>query len=48
VETGDGRAAFGSGNFYADPAPQIRLRKPSIILHLGKVLYEKFWLYSRF
>lgn len=48
LETGDGRAAFGSGNFYADPAPQIRLRKPGIILHLGKVLYEKFWLYSRF
>ena len=48
LESGDGRAAFGSGNFYADPAPQIRLRKPSIILHLGKVLYEKFWLYRRF
>ena len=26
LETGDGRAAFGSGNFYADPAPQIKLR----------------------
>ena len=48
VEPGDGRAGFGSGNFYADPAPQIRLRKPGVILHLGKVLYEKFWLYSRF
>ena len=40
LESGDGRAAYGSGNFYADPAPQIRLRKPSIMLHLGKVLYE--------
>ena len=48
VETGDGRAAFGNGDFYADPAPQIRLRKPSVILHLGKVIYEKYWLYSRF
>jgi sulfide:quinone oxidoreductase len=45
LETGDGRAAFGSGNFYADPAPQIRLRAPSVLLHLGKVAYEKFWLY---
>ena len=45
LETGDGRAAYGSGNFYADPAPQIRLKEPSALLHLGKVAYEKFWLY---
>ena len=44
IETGDGRAAFGGGNFYADPAPQIRLKQPSVLLHLGKVAYEKFWL----
>jgi len=48
VETGDGRAAFGRGNFYADPAPAIRLKGPSMMLHLGKVIYEKFWLYRRF
>ncbi len=48
IETGEGRAAFGSGNFYADPAPQIRLRKPSMILHLGKVMYEKYWLFRWF
>lgn len=48
LESGDGRAAFGSGNFYADPAPQIRLRQPSMILHLGKVAYEKFWLFRWF
>jgi sulfide:quinone oxidoreductase len=45
LETGGGRAAFGSGNFYADPAPQIRLRPPSMLLHLGKVAYEKLWLH---
>ncbi len=45
LETGSGRAAFGSGNFYADPAPQIRLKQPSMLLHLGKVAYEKLWLY---
>jgi len=45
LETGDGRAAFGNGNFYADPAPQIALKQPSVLLHLGKVAYEKFWLY---
>ena len=48
VEIGDGRAAFGSGNFYADPAPAIRLKEPSRLLHLGKVIYEKAWLYRRF
>jgi sulfide:quinone oxidoreductase len=48
LEAGDGRAGFGSGNFYAEPAPQITLRPPSILLHFGKVFYEKFWLYSRF
>lgn len=48
LESGDGRAAFGSGNFYADPAPQIRLRRPSMILHLGKVVYEKYWLFRWF
>jgi sulfide:quinone oxidoreductase len=48
VEIGDGRAAFGSGNFYAEPAPSIQLRNPSRMQHVGKVLYEKFWLYRRF
>ncbi|MGC2517877.1 MAG: FAD/NAD(P)-binding oxidoreductase [Burkholderiales bacterium] len=48
IETGGGRAAFGSGNFYADPAPQIKLKRPSVMLHLGKVAYEKFWLFRWF
>jgi sulfide:quinone oxidoreductase len=48
VETGDGRAGFGSGNFYAEPRPQVRLRSPSRWLHLGKVLYEKYWLWRWF
>lgn len=48
VETGDGRAGFGSGNFYAEPAPQIKLKAPSMLLHWGKVAHEKYWLWSRF
>ena len=48
IETGDGRAGFGSGNFYADPEPAIRLRAPSALLHWGKIAYEKYWLWSRF
>jgi sulfide:quinone oxidoreductase len=41
IETGDGRAGFGSGNFYAEPSPAIRMRKPSRFWHAGKVLFEK-------
>jgi sulfide:quinone oxidoreductase len=48
IETGRGRAGFGSGNFYAEPAPRIRLRSPSALLHWGKIAYEKYWLWSRF
>ena len=48
IETGNGRAGFGNGNFFAEPAPQIRLRQPGMLLHLGKVAYEKFWLYRWF
>lgn len=45
IETGDGRAGFGGGNFYAAPAPQIRLRAPSAMLHWGKIAFEKYWLW---
>lgn len=48
VETGAGRAGFGSGNFFAEPAPLIRLRPPSRLLHLSKVAYEQYWLYRWF
>jgi sulfide:quinone oxidoreductase len=48
LETGDARAAYGSGNFYAAQAPRVRLRQPSVLLHLGKVLYEKYWLWRWF
>jgi len=48
IETGDGRAGFGSGNFYADPTPAIRLKPPSTWLHWGKIAYEKYWLWSKF
>jgi sulfide:quinone oxidoreductase len=44
VETGDGKAGFGSGNFYAEPTPQVTLRAPSRWWHAGKVLFEKRWL----
>lgn len=48
VETGCGRAAYGSGNFYADPEPDMTLYEPSRIRHLSKVLFEKRWLWKWF
>jgi sulfide:quinone oxidoreductase len=48
IEMGDGRAGYGSGNFYAEPAPKIALRRPSRVLHYGKVAFEKYWLFKWF
>ena len=44
VELGDGRAAFAEGDFYAAPAPAIRLRSPNAMWHVGKVLFERSWM----
>jgi len=48
IETGDGKAGFGQGNFYAEPAPQMKLYQPGYLMHLGKVAYEKYWLFKWF
>ncbi len=44
VETGGGKAAYGSGNFLADPAPRISLESPARSWRLAKVAFEKAWL----
>ena len=44
VEVGDGRAGYGGGDFYAEPAPRVTLRPPSRWAHWGKALYERLWL----
>ncbi len=41
-------AAYGSGRFFAEPKPEVTLRKPSRIWHVGKVLFEKYWLWKWF
>jgi sulfide:quinone oxidoreductase len=48
LETGDGKAGFGSGDFYAEPSPKVKLRPPSRALHVGKVAFEKYWLFEWF
>ncbi|MBL8960878.1 MAG: NAD(P)/FAD-dependent oxidoreductase [Gemmatimonadetes bacterium] len=44
LETGDGRAGLGAGNFYGEPTPVVTLRRPSRWWHWGKVLFERRWL----
>lgn len=48
IETGDGRAGFGRGDFYAKPVPEVKLYRPGRHWHVGKVLFEKDWLFRRF
>ncbi|MEK6988422.1 MAG: FAD/NAD(P)-binding oxidoreductase [Candidatus Thermoplasmatota archaeon] len=48
VETGFGKAAFGSGDFYASPSPQVALRPSARYLRWGKVLFEKYWFWKWF
>lgn len=40
IETGAGRAAYGAGNFYADPAPSIDMHSPARRWHWGKEAFE--------
>ncbi len=44
LEAGEDLAGFAFGNFFAEPSPQVQLRKIGRAWHLGKVLFEKWWL----
>ncbi len=46
LETGDGRAGFGSGDFYAEPAPAVVMRPPGRLMHWVKAAYEWYWLHK--
>lgn len=48
VEMGDGLAAYASGNFYADPKPVVKMRRPSRWHHWAKIIFEKRWLHGWF
>ena len=43
VEVGGGKAGFGRGNFYAEPRPMIKFRKPTRYWHAAKVLFVLAW-----
>ena len=44
LEAGEDIAGFAYGDFFAEPAPQIQLRRMGRTWHLGKVLFEQWWL----
>ena len=44
IETGDGKAGIGRGNFYAEPVPTVGTRSPGYSGHFAKILFEKNWL----
>lgn len=44
LEAGESMAGFAYGNFFAEPSPQIQLHKMGKSWHLGKVLFEQWWL----
>lgn len=43
IEMGNGRAGFATCEFYAQPEPIVRLKKPGRRWHWAKVLLEKTW-----
>ena len=46
LEAGEDLAGMAYGNFFAQPAPQVNLREIGRAWHIGKVLFEKWWLAS--
>ncbi len=44
LEAGENQAGFAFGNFFAEPAPAVQLKRIGRAWHAGKVLLEKWWL----
>jgi sulfide:quinone oxidoreductase len=44
LEAGEGLAGFAFGDFFAEPSPQVHLRRIGRGWHTGKVLFERWWL----
>jgi sulfide:quinone oxidoreductase len=44
LEAGERMAGFAYGNFFAEPSPQVELRRLGKAWHWGKILFEQWWL----
>jgi sulfide:quinone oxidoreductase len=48
LETGHGKAAYVTGNFYAEPNPEVRMRQPSVVWRWVKEGFLRTWLWRWF
>lgn len=48
LELGSHKAGFSKGNFFAIPAPSVKIYKPGKIWHIGKIIFEKWWFWKWF
>ncbi|HEU4758644.1 MAG TPA: FAD-dependent oxidoreductase [Dehalococcoidia bacterium] len=48
LETSRGKAAYVTGNFFAEPEPAVDMRPPSFLWHWAKVGFERMWLWRWF
>lgn len=44
LEAGDDRAGVAFGGFFTQPSPDVRVKTIGRAWHLGKVLFEQWWL----
>jgi sulfide:quinone oxidoreductase len=44
LEAGEDLAGFAYGDFYASPHPVVNMKQLGKVWHLGKVIFEKWWL----
>lgn len=44
LEAGEALAGFAFGDFFAEPTPKLELRHSGKVWHLGKVLFEQWWM----
>ena len=48
LETGYGKAAYVTGNFYAEPDPELKMRQPSFLWRWVKEGFVRTWLWRWF
>ncbi len=44
LEAGEGLAGFAFGDFFGEPSPRLELRNIGRVWHIGKILFEQYWL----
>lgn len=45
IETGQGKAGYGAGEFHAEPNPVVKMYQPSRRRHAENALFERYWFW---